>query len=200
MPNNYVDRFNLGSDIRMIRDTTSGYITASSLAAVATSGAYSDLSGKPTSLKNPQALSLVVNGTTTSYDGSVARTVTINFSTQYELLWVNDELNFGNCTNVSPTISGKSWSNYSVFLMFYKNLWGGDGTDSDWLTQPIWKNVQTRIEPRGYDPNHLDYDVWRYVTITNSGFSNTKFGDTMDGYCVPMRIYGYKGLTYDQWV
>ena len=41
----------------------------------------SQISDFPTSLKNPSALSLVVNGTTTSYDGSAAKSVTINEST-----------------------------------------------------------------------------------------------------------------------
>ena len=55
------------------------------LAAVATSGAYSDLAGKPTiptSLKCPKALSIVTysqNGmsSSTSYDGSTARSLTV---------------------------------------------------------------------------------------------------------------------------
>lgn len=40
----------------------------------------SEITNFPTSLKNPTALSFNVNGTTTSYDGSVERTVTINES------------------------------------------------------------------------------------------------------------------------
>ena len=41
----------------------------------------SEISDLPSSLKNPNALSLVVNGTTTSYDGSEVKSVTINEST-----------------------------------------------------------------------------------------------------------------------
>lgn len=40
----------------------------------------SNITDFPTSLKNPTALSFNINGTTTSYDGSTARTVTINES------------------------------------------------------------------------------------------------------------------------
>lgn len=48
------------------------------LASVATSGSYNDLSNKPTSLKNPNALTVQFNGTTnTTYDGSAAKTVNI---------------------------------------------------------------------------------------------------------------------------
>jgi phage-related tail fiber protein len=41
----------------------------------------SEISDFPSSLKNPTALSLVVNGTTTSYDGSAAKSITISEST-----------------------------------------------------------------------------------------------------------------------
>ena len=40
----------------------------------------SEITDFPTSLKNPTAISFNVNGTTTSYDGSTARTITINES------------------------------------------------------------------------------------------------------------------------
>ena len=40
----------------------------------------SEISNFPTSLMNPTALSININGTTTSYDGSTARSVTINES------------------------------------------------------------------------------------------------------------------------
>ena len=49
------------------------------LATVAQTGAYSDLSGTPTSLKNPNALS-IVGTSTTSYDGSA--TASVNQTTQ----------------------------------------------------------------------------------------------------------------------
>lgn len=41
----------------------------------------SDISNFPTSIKNPTTLSVTVNGTTTSYDGSTARSITISEST-----------------------------------------------------------------------------------------------------------------------
>lgn len=41
----------------------------------------SDITNFPTSLKNPSALSFNINGTTSSYDGSSEKTVTINEST-----------------------------------------------------------------------------------------------------------------------
>ena len=41
------------------------------------SGRYADLTGKPTALKNPNALTIKIGGTTVTYDGSAAKTVTI---------------------------------------------------------------------------------------------------------------------------
>lgn len=51
-----------------------------SLATVAKSGAYGDLSGTPTSLKNPAALTVKNSASTTlvTYDGSGAETLTLN--------------------------------------------------------------------------------------------------------------------------
>ena len=53
------------------------------LATVATSGKYSDLSGTPVSLKNPHSLSIQdsTGSNIGTYDGSVARTVTITAET-----------------------------------------------------------------------------------------------------------------------
>lgn len=48
----------------------------SKLASVALSGKYSDLTGKPTSMKNPSALTFT-GGVTGSYDGSASKTVNI---------------------------------------------------------------------------------------------------------------------------
>ncbi len=48
----------------------------SKLATVATSGSYNDLSNRPTSLKNPNALTFT-GGVTGSYDGSAAKSVAI---------------------------------------------------------------------------------------------------------------------------
>ena len=46
------------------------------LHAVAWSGSYSDLSNKPTSLKNPNSLTVKGNGTASfTYDGSAAKVV-----------------------------------------------------------------------------------------------------------------------------
>lgn len=41
------------------------------------SGRYADLAGKPAALKNPNALTIKIGGTTVTYDGSAAKTVTI---------------------------------------------------------------------------------------------------------------------------
>lgn len=41
----------------------------------------SDITGFPTALKNPTELSITVNGTTTAYDGSITKIVTIDEST-----------------------------------------------------------------------------------------------------------------------
>lgn len=41
------------------------------------SGRYADLTGKPAALKNPNALTIKIGGTTVTYDGSAAKTVTI---------------------------------------------------------------------------------------------------------------------------
>ena len=72
---------------------TSTYATKASLASVATSGKYSDLSGVPTALKNPTALTLQNSAGTSigSYDGSTATTVKLTSST----------VGLGNVTNES---------------------------------------------------------------------------------------------------
>ena len=72
---------------------TSTYATKASLASVATSGEYSDLSGVPTALKNPKALTLQNSAGTSivSYDGSTATTVKLTSST----------VGLGNVTNES---------------------------------------------------------------------------------------------------
>ena len=75
------------------------------LATVATSGAYSDLSGVPTTLKNPTALTIKNSANTTlaTYDGSEAKSVQLTAST----------VGLGNVTNeskatmfTSPTFTG----------------------------------------------------------------------------------------------
>lgn len=72
---------------------TSTYATKASLASVATSGEYSDLSGVPTALKNPTALTLQNSAGTSigSYDGSTATTIKLTAST----------VGLGNVTNES---------------------------------------------------------------------------------------------------
>ena len=52
----------------------------------------SEISDFPTSLKNPSALSLVVNGATTSYDGSAAKSITINESALGIVAITNSEI------------------------------------------------------------------------------------------------------------
>lgn len=52
----------------------------------------SEISDFPTSLKNPTALSLVVNDTTTSYDGSAAKSITINESALGIVAITNSEI------------------------------------------------------------------------------------------------------------
>lgn len=56
-------------------------ITAAKIAAwdgkSSFSGRYADLTGKPAALKNPNALTIKIGGTTVTYDGSAAKTVTI---------------------------------------------------------------------------------------------------------------------------
>ena len=66
------------------------------LATVAQTGAYSDLSGTPASLKNPNALS-IVGTSTTSYDGSA--TASVNQTT---------------ATQTSTTQSGTTGNNLSI--------------------------------------------------------------------------------------
>jgi hypothetical protein len=49
-----------------------------SFATVATSGSYNDLSNKPTSLKNPNPLTISLNGTSQgAYDGSAAKSINV---------------------------------------------------------------------------------------------------------------------------
>ena len=74
-----------------------------SFATVATSGSYNDLSNKPTipsipsSLKNPYALTLSLNGTSQgAYDGSATKSININYS------------------NVGAAAASHSHSNYSL--------------------------------------------------------------------------------------
>ena len=65
----------------------------SGLATVATSGSYNDLSNRPTTLKNPNALNLKVNSETSnfvSYDGSAAKTLTVKPSTTAGAFEIND--------------------------------------------------------------------------------------------------------------
>lgn len=79
-------------------DSEDGYeiYTAGTATAVAWSGvtgkpstftpaththATTDITNFPTTLKNPTALSITVNGTTISYDGSLEQTITLNEST-----------------------------------------------------------------------------------------------------------------------
>ena len=66
-----------------------------SLATVATTGSYNDLSDKPTSLKNPTSLTLQNSAGTSigSYDGSTAKTIKLTSST----------VGLGNVTNESKS-------------------------------------------------------------------------------------------------
>jgi len=57
-------------------EAAAAYATKSSLATVATSGKYTDLSGTPTTLKNPAAITFT-GGVSDTYDGSTAKTVAI---------------------------------------------------------------------------------------------------------------------------
>ena len=84
---------------------TSTYATKASLASVATSGKYSDLSGTPTTLKNPTSITLQNSAGTSigSYDGATATTIKLTAST----------VGLGNVTNeskstmfTSPTFTG----------------------------------------------------------------------------------------------
>lgn len=74
---------------------TSTYATKASLSAVATSGKYSDLSGTPTTLKNPTSITLQNSAGTSigSYDGSTAKTIKLTAST----------VGLGNVTNESKS-------------------------------------------------------------------------------------------------
>ena len=61
------------------------------LAAVATSGKYSDLSGKPSTMKNPNAVTIKAGSdTVSSYDGSAAKTFTIAASTAAGAFTISD--------------------------------------------------------------------------------------------------------------
>ncbi len=53
------------------------------LKQVAYTGSYNDLSDTPESLKNPNSFTLTVNGTATTYDGSVAKSKAIYAPTSY---------------------------------------------------------------------------------------------------------------------
>ena len=76
-----------------VDDALNAKVNAADLADVATSGAYADLSGTPTSLKNPTSLTLQNSAGTSlgSYDGSTARTIKLTAST----------VGLGNVTNES---------------------------------------------------------------------------------------------------
>lgn len=61
---------------RLIQKSDDRYAIKSDLAKVATSGSYTDLSNKPTSIKNPNSITFT-GGVTGTYDGSAAKTVNI---------------------------------------------------------------------------------------------------------------------------
>ena len=157
-----------------------------SLAPVATSGSYDDLTNKPSSLKNPY--SLVVNnseGTAIlSYDGSNGQNVTINAST----------VGLGNVTNESkatmftnaaltgtptaPTANIATSTNQIATTAFVQALVTNKVTDSDVM---IYKgNIQTPnelpISPSVGDVYRVDTENTNYVW---SGTEWTALGQTI---------------------
>ena len=173
-----------------------GLIPAASvagLAAVATSGAYSSLTGRPTiptvpsALKCPSYLSLTIDGTAISYDGSAARSATINtFLAPTTISKMNNNLSLPQgCASyykasASNTLTYAMNGRTHVFGTFTV-LWMGSSvtiyltvTDPDGLIM-VAPGQYTGMNMVGQPVTFSTYSTtssWRFMSI--SGISSTQ--------------------------
>lgn len=127
---------------------------------------------------------------------------------RFELLytWTNTGSNYYNVTNASPTVSGRSWSNYDIFVVFYSSWWaidwGSYDSSNDVCFAFVFRNVSTpiRLAPQGFDPNRIGWgDYWRDITIKDAGMT---VGGTSNGHRVGAirAVYGIKdSVVADAW-
>lgn len=92
---------------QLVQDKTETKADISSLATVATSGSYSDLSNKPTSLPNPNKLTFT-GASTGSYDGSSALTVNIPSGGGGTAEWGNIGGTLSNQTDLQTALDAKA--------------------------------------------------------------------------------------------
>ena len=111
-----------------MQDALSTKADTSSLASVATSGSYNDLSNKPTSLKNPYALN-IGGDVTASYDGSKNTIVEITYKTFIatieETSWIDVSNAVGNNKNVVAVKNGTAGYEDSVYQLVATHEQGG---------------------------------------------------------------------------
>ncbi len=92
---------------------------------------YSEISGTPSSLKNPSALSITVDGTTTSYDGSSAKSITIKTGSSSKLdAWPIGSIYitwYGDSAHAPGAVLGGSWTQLPQNYC----LWTATGTLTD---------------------------------------------------------------------
>ena len=90
------------------------------LATVATSGSYNDLSGKPSSLKNPNSITIKAGtDTVSSYDGSAAKTFTIAASSTAGAFTISD-----GTTTKTVQLAGKFTDNNTTYSAAKYNTLG----------------------------------------------------------------------------
>ena len=138
------------------------------LAAVATSGKYSDLSGRPTiptvpsSLKNPNAVTIKAGSdTVASYDGSAAKTFTIAASSTAGAFTISD-----GTTTKTVQLAGKFTDNNTTY-----GVVGANGTTG------LIKNGSSVTSASGYTACPIISGV-PYYKDTNSTYSLRSFGVT----------------------
>lgn len=133
-----------------------------SLATVAKSGSYNDLSGKPASLKNPNAINLKVNSETSnfiSYDGSAAKTITIKPSTTNGAFIISD-----GTTNKTIQLAGKFTDNNTTYS-------AGDGIS---LSGTTFSNSGVRSVTQDSSNGHkLTFNVGGVDNVITIPDSNT---------------------------
>ena len=138
------------------------------LATVATSGKYSDLSGRPTiptvpsSLKNPNAVTIKAGSdTVASYDGSAAKTFTIAASSTAGAFTISD-----GTTTKTVQLAGKFTDNNTTY-----GVVGANGTTG------LIKNGSSVTSASGYTACPIISGV-PYYKDTNSTYSLRSFGVT----------------------
>ena len=138
------------------------------LATVATSGKYSDLSGRPTiptvpsSLKNPNAVTIKAGSdTVASYDGSAAKTFTIAASSTAGAFTISD-----GTTTKTVQLAGKFTDNNTTY-----GVVGANGTTG------LIKNGSSVTSASGYTACPIIGGV-PYYKDTNSTYSLRSFGVT----------------------